>query len=225
MQILHGRPLLRRLTAWAMLALQCLVASGLPLPLAIPPDPGSAAGRKLAAKDRSRPFPCMDKACGCDSAERCFTNCCCHTPAETLRWAKARGIEPAVIVALSRRMAVAEPEPAAGNCCASTASKPACCETAEPQQPSCCAVAEAEAGLDDEPAPGGAPAPKVVSLRAMLACGGIIDGLLSLMVAGSLPPPAVVFSPQVVTGGSLICGDERPQGTPAEPAEPPPRQG
>ena len=222
---MSGQTFLRRLTAWAMLALHCLVASGLPLPLAIPPAPGSVAGRKLAAKDRSRPFPCMDKACGCDSAERCFTNCCCHTPAETLRWAKARGIEPAVIAALSRRMAAVEPEPAAGGCCASTASKPACCETAEPQQPSCCAVADADAGLDEQPTSGEAAEPRVVSLRAMLACGGIIDGLLSLMVAGSLPPLAVVFSPQVVTARSLICGDERPQGTPAEPAEPPPRQG
>ena len=81
---------LRRAVAWGMLGLYALVVSGLPLPVALPPA-GTAAARKLAAKDRSQPFPCMDKACGCDSAERCFTNCCCHTPAETLAWAKARG--------------------------------------------------------------------------------------------------------------------------------------
>ena len=219
---MHGRPLLRRLTAWAMLALQCLVASGLPLPLAIPPTPGSAAGRKLAAKDRSRPFPCMDKACGCDSAERCFTNCCCHTPAETLRWAKARGIEPAVIAALSRRMAVAEPEPAAGSCCASTASKPACCETAEPEQPSCCAVADADAGFDDEPASGDAPAPKVVTLRAMLACGGIVAQWVAACVA--LPPPGIVTCEiPWPTTGTVVMADEWPLGAGGPPEVPPPR--
>jgi hypothetical protein len=48
----------RRAVAWTMLGLYGLVSSGLPLPVMSPPA-GTAAARKLAAKDRSRPFPCM----------------------------------------------------------------------------------------------------------------------------------------------------------------------
>ena len=57
-----------------------LVASGLPLPLgaASPAAPNSPAAKRLAGKDRSRPFPCMDKPCGCATAEQCFSNCCCN---------------------------------------------------------------------------------------------------------------------------------------------------
>ena len=132
----------RRLTAWAMLGLYGLVASGLPLPVVAPPAAGTEAARRFAGKDRSRPFPCMDKACGCDSAERCFASCCCHTPAETLAWAKARGIEPAVIMALSRQVAKAEPAPPAGSCCTVGKPQPACCEAAEPAA-SCCQETEA----------------------------------------------------------------------------------
>lgn len=232
---MRGRPFLRRLTAWAMLVLHGLVASGLPLPLAIPPAAESAAGRMLAAKDRSRPFPCMDKACGCVSAERCFTNCCCHTPAETLAWAKARGLEPAVVTALARRGAVAEPEPAPGSCCATMATKPACCEAAEPEKPSCCSVAEVAGGDERSPAAGRLrggstnPAdsddgarPTVVTLRGMLACGGIVAQWTAAGVALP-PPPAVTCETSWPMIGLLVMGDESPLIVDADLEVPPPR--
>jgi hypothetical protein len=225
-----------------MLALYGLIASGLPLPIAVPPAAGTDAAAKLAGKDRSRPFPCMDKACGCDSAERCFTNCCCHTPAETLRWAKARGIEPAVLAALARRVAVAKPAPA-GGCCTVPATTPSCCESAEPTQPSCCATAGASAPADDticsdyqslaadpssrpahpatdeteEPAAGG-----VVILRAMLACGGVVAQWAAAGV--SLPPPGIVRCelPWPCLG-MVTLRDERALGTGGPPDLPPPR--
>lgn len=54
-----------RAVAWLMLATYVVVASGLPLPMASgPPAVGSAAATQLADKDRSRPFPCLDKPCG-----------------------------------------------------------------------------------------------------------------------------------------------------------------
>jgi hypothetical protein len=118
----------RRATAWTMLGLYVLIASGLPLPIGGLSSDSKLAGT-LAAKDRSRPFPCMNKPCGCRSATQCFTNCCCHTPAETLAWARARGIEPAVLSALERRasvLPVADPPAACsgdhGNCSAPEAS-------------------------------------------------------------------------------------------------------
>ena len=237
---------LRRLTAWAMLGLYGLVASGLPLPVAAPPAAGTEAARRLAGKDRSRPFPCMDKACGCHSAERCFSSCCCHTPAETLAWAKARGIEPAVIAALSRRVAEAEPAPPAGSCCTAGQQQPACCEAAAPAA-SCCQETEAagssccdpdEAICSDyqslaadpveEPAlvPPADPDPPatqgVVILRAMLACGGVVAQWAAAYV--SLPPPGIVSCelPWPCLG-MVTIRDERALGTGGPPDLPPPR--
>jgi hypothetical protein len=232
-------PLLRRVVAWAMLGLYGLVASGLPLPVMSPPA-GTAAARKLAGKDRSQPFPCMDKACGCDSAERCFTNCCCHTPAETLRWAKARGIDPAVIAALQRRVAAATPAPPAGSCCAAKQeAKPSCCTAAVPPKPSCCAADEDDArgaaavcsedeSLANDSAPGfeppadEEPATKVVILRAMLACGGIVAQWAAACV--SLPPPEIMTCPfPWPCIGTVTVRDEVSFGTGGPPDLPPPR--
>jgi hypothetical protein len=236
---MHGRSFLRRLTTWTMLGLYGLIASGLPLPVGMPPPAGTAAGRQLADKDRSRPFPCMDKACGCDSAERCFSSCCCHTPAETLRWAKARGIDPAVLAALERRVAVAKPAPASG-CCTSQATRPSCCEAAAPPQPSCCTVAHADTPADEAicsdyrslaaERPAGAAndeteqpsARGVVILRAMLACGGVVAQWAAAGV--SLPPPGIVSCelPWPCLG-MVTLRDEGALGTSCLPDLPPPR--
>jgi len=93
-----------RAVAWLMLATYVVVASGLPLPIAGgPPAVGSAAATQLADKDRSRPFPCVDKPCGCATAEQCFAACCCNTPAELLAWASTHDLDPATLHALKRR--------------------------------------------------------------------------------------------------------------------------
>jgi hypothetical protein len=39
-------------------------------------------------------FPCEGCACGCLSARDCWTNCCCHSPAERLAWARRNGVTP-----------------------------------------------------------------------------------------------------------------------------------
>jgi hypothetical protein len=45
-------------------------------------------------KDNSQPFPCQSCACGCRTAEQCWTNCCCFTPAERFAWAEKNGVTP-----------------------------------------------------------------------------------------------------------------------------------
>ena len=45
-------------------------------------------------KDNSQPFPCQSCACGCRTAEQCWTNCCCFTPAERFSWAEKNGVTP-----------------------------------------------------------------------------------------------------------------------------------
>ena len=200
-----------------------LVAAGLPLPFGAAPVAGDAASKRLATKDRSRPFPCMDKPCGCTTAEQCFSNCCCNSPAELLAWARAKRASPDVLVALDRRAAPpAAGRPARAGCCAAAA-RPACCAAAA--RPACCAEAC--------PAPVVAPPPSTapqdepasvrgVSLRALLACGGIVAEWLTVAAA---PPPQPVRAATAAVHpiAVLIPGDESPLAERAAPDGPPPR--
>jgi hypothetical protein len=43
---------------------------------------------------KADPYPCEGGHCGCRTAERCWTSCCCKTPVERELWAKQRGIVP-----------------------------------------------------------------------------------------------------------------------------------
>ena len=205
---------LHRATAWLVIAGYAVLASGLPLPMgaASPAASNSPAAKRLAVKDRSQPFPCMDNPCGCATAEQCFSNCCCNTPAELLAWAKANRIDPAVIVALKRRAAAPAPE---ASCC-STAAKPACC--AEAAKASCC---ESSAPEPREPEESPVSVHTVV-LRAMLACGGIVAEWLA--VGAALPPPPVMACDRAAAPiASLILTDESSLSERLAPEGPPPR--
>jgi hypothetical protein len=207
-------PFIHRITSWMALIGYALVASGLPLPMgaASPAASNSPAAKRLAVKDRSQPFPCMDKPCGCATAEQCFSNCCCNTPAELLAWAQANRLDPAVIVALKRRAAAPAPE---ASCC-STAAKPACC--AEAAKASCC-----ESSVPEPREPEDSPVSvHTVVLRAMLACGGSVAEWLA--VGAALPPPPVMACDRAAEPiASLILTDESSLSERLAPEGPPPR--
>ncbi|HUY92604.1 MAG TPA: hypothetical protein VMV10_27945 [Pirellulales bacterium] len=95
----------------AALAAYIVAAVGVPLPT-------------FRAKDRSQPFPCMDRPCGCKSAAACWTSCCCTTPEERLHWAHEHGVEPpsALLAAVSQ---VAEPDHQSARACCAHRSSPA----------------------------------------------------------------------------------------------------
>ena len=220
---------LTRSGAWLALGCHLLVASG--LPLAVPTaGPRDEAGR-TAAKDRSRPFPCMDKPCGCATAEQCFSSCCCHTPAQRLAWAKAHNVEAAVVAALERR--VATPAAPAGGCCTTAAdAAPACCSAAgEPpadrDAPDVCrdyeslAAEPAESPRPDEADPS---APRTVILRDMLACGGIVTAWVACGTALPPPPRVALLSAAQCVGFLPLADVSRPSVSADVPA-PPPRVG
>lgn len=197
-----------RTVTWLMLAAYAAVVSGVPLPIAgSPPAAGSPTAERLADKDRSRPFPCMDKPCGCATAEQCFSTCCCNSPAELLAWAETNHVDPATLLVLRRRVATAAPASDRSSCCSSTAASTSCCDSvteapapddcracqSRAAAPSCSATAEPDP--IDQPAPvedgTSAPMPsKVISLKAMLACGGVLAGWTAAVT--SLPPPATL---------------------------------
>ena len=240
---MQSRAPLRRITTWLAILGYTLVASGLPLPFGMitPAAPDSPAAKRLAGKDRSQPFPCMDKTCGCATAEQCFTSCCCSTPAETLAWARARRVEPAVLAALEQRVA-------SSSQLAAKATKSSCCSTKAPvAEKSCCTSRQPAAVAEDgdlcsmnasraatpsttkkattekvppadEPAE---PQSRSVTLRAMLACGGIVAEWFA--AGAALPPPR--FEVSLVMHVLDVCtpGDEAGESLAASPAAPPTR--
>ena len=71
-------------------------------------------------------FPCESCACGCADAFECWTNCCCHTEAERVAWAKANGVEPPAWFHPHAATAEASAEPTAlPPCCAGRAAESA----------------------------------------------------------------------------------------------------
>lgn len=56
-----------------------------------------------AEKDRSQPFPCQNRPCGCRSAAQCWKKCCCFTDEQKLAWAKRNGVKaPEFVIAHAR---------------------------------------------------------------------------------------------------------------------------
>lgn len=80
------QPLTKACLIIALLIGQVLSVTGLP----------ASWFAHMLGKDRSVPFPCMYRGCGCKSAYDCWVNCCCFSPQERLAWAKGRGIEALV---------------------------------------------------------------------------------------------------------------------------------
>lgn len=69
----------------------CLVLACLFLPFLGIPFPSGVK------KDRSTPFPCQNKSCGCMSAADCKHGCCCFSEDERREWARFHGVDPSKI--------------------------------------------------------------------------------------------------------------------------------
>ena len=221
----RGSPIWR-ITSWLSLLGYVLVASGLPLPITGPSDTTQA----VAGKDRSKPFPCMDKPCGCATAEQCFASCCCHTPAEQLAWAKAHRVDVAILTVLERRVAT-KSACASGHHAKKAAS---CCRTSHTvdlEGPDICSEyrslaadpadpqpSDDEATAEDQEVPG-----RVVILRSMLACQGIAAAWAAATVSLPPPPPAAgeFQPPQCVAW--LVIVDQLSVNERLPPDTPPPR--
>jgi hypothetical protein len=157
---------LTRLTAVASIAILLVAAVGVPLPVS-------------TTKDRSVPFPCMDRACGCRSAAECKEKCCCFTREQKLAWAETRGVDPSTIVDQTS----ASP---ARSCC-SSGRKPS-------PAPTCphCGQAQSKAPASPAHATSKPEAPQrmLVVLPVERQCQGL-DDLWLILAAASLPPATV----------------------------------
>ena len=149
--------------------------------------------KSLAEKDRRVPFPCMDKPCGCRSAEQCFKSCCCSSKAERIAWAKEHQVGEHYL-ALAE---AAEEKPAAVKSCCAKKEVPSCCAAKatstscekESKTASCCdkptASAKQQADNSSTNKQTSQKLPPGVSALAALRCAGLQAGALG--VPFSLP--------------------------------------
>lgn len=203
------------------LAAYLVAAAGVPLP-------------SFQAKDRSQPFPCMDRPCGCKNAAACWTSCCCTTPEERLHWAHEHGVEPpsALLAAVSSKAAKPKAPPVRA-CCASRSSPEddragavapgpesrGCdhdhganpCSAADRDQP----IAAAEHSRD-------ADAVDLVVISAMRECQGL-SPLWSALSAATPPPAPVNYQFEWRLAGWIVILSDSALSPHFSPAVPPPR--
>ncbi len=148
----------------------------------------AATAKSVAEKDRSVPYPCMDKPCGCRNAEQCFKSCCCSTKAERIAWAKQHHVAEHYLTIAEQ----AEEKPATvKSCCVSKATS-LCCDSAtkvETKPLSCCARPSPQSKQPSEEPTKERQSSKRnfpgISLLAALRCSGLQVGALGVPL--SLP--------------------------------------
>jgi hypothetical protein len=183
----------RRCVCAFLLSAYVVTACGIPLPL-----PGST-------RKQAEAFPCVANACGCDSAERCWRSCCCHTLAERIAWARKRGVTPpAFAVAQARAAGInlawldgsANAAKTKANCCvAQTSADKACCareltaSVPKTDERSCCSERQDVTAPDDVTPPNDGNI--LIGLRA-LACRGQALHWLAAVPTLIMPPHEVL---------------------------------
>lgn len=215
----HAKPrnVLRRLALAALALAHFVVSSGVPIPTA-----------SHLRKPTDRPFPCMERPCGCETYEQCWAgDCCCFSMAEKLAWAKANDITPPasarVRPAATPPLPAAEPEcpyceanrqPTPRSCCLNTdTGNPTVCPPVTPNCPDC-----------EKPAPDGETrtAGWVSVLFAQKCRGEAFAGVGVLPVAVAPEPPFIPsFDTTEISRLPLI--DHVPAARATPPDAPPPK--
>jgi hypothetical protein len=102
---------------------------------------------QVAAKKGDQPFPCQFSRCGCQTADDCRTNCCCHSKQERVAWAVKRNIDPDKVAVLTpaeklqftfaAKFVVAKKS----SCCQTVKQSSCCSKPSAPKVDSCCEAA------------------------------------------------------------------------------------
>ncbi len=188
------RPSRHHLIAKLLLAL--LVAAHVPIPLTPLRSPND--------KDRSRPFPCQDRPCGCRSAEQCKKQCCCFSNDQKLSWAKRNGVTSSEVVS----------------------SKDTCDTVSKSPRKECCLAKTAKAERNARQSSGTASIAKsrskfVIGIVAQ-RCQGV-DQTFSGQSVFLLPPQISLTLNAFPTGERIVPGKIRIITAFSDPPVPPPR--
>ena len=171
-----------RACGWLAVLLYLPVSTGIAVPVA-------------GGKDLSTPFPCMDRQCGCRTAEQCWRSCCCHSLAQRLAWAEANDVEPPAFVRTASRQ-----------------SKACCKPNAVPKSKSCCAPTNIASQQHDRS--------DAVSVVQAMKCRGVADTWLG--ISASVVPVATHWSVSTQFVGRVSCPDHDPVSADLTPPSPPP---
>jgi hypothetical protein len=186
-----------------------LAALEIPLPISV-----------FVHKDSSQPFPCQDHPCGCQTAEQCWSHCCCFTPEERWAWAKAHNVEPPAYA----EMPVEKPAATGWNTVKlrdraqnQTAAK-SCCQ-AKTEQASCCKPA---ADRSAKAASSGSRSREMTTLT-VLRCQGYSTLWVS---AGAVLPvaPNSSWQPDWTPPTRIALFSVEADSVPSTPLDPPPRR-
>ncbi len=203
--------------AAVLLALAGYLAAATGVPLPVFPVTASLE------KDRSEPFPCMNRPCGCKNALQCWKHCCCTTLAERLAWARKHGVTPPRGIDVAAHEEESGPTCLpAGGCCAAKkshtkgctaghchASKHASCDASRSSKPTC-SQRPAEDRID------------FIVISALRQCHGLAP-LWSFLAAALSPPPLGGYEFDWQIADWLYLRSESASSVPLLPAIPPPR--
>jgi len=169
---LMQRPSRRLICLLVLLGMLC---SFFPLPAPPLVVSGTESGSSAAGpveKDRSRPFPCAQRVCGCRSAEQCWKKCCCFTDAQKVAWADAQGVELPAFVRESAARALPTDGPTAR---AGKDRRSQACARCEHRTPADAGSVGGTVSRSERPGPSERPelASGVVIVQDALACQGI----------------------------------------------------
>jgi hypothetical protein len=159
---------------------------------------------RLQSKPSGTPFPCQNSSCGCQTAEQCWTSCCCLKPSQRARWAQEKGITPPSYAILSdSKQVVHNTQLKTKDCCTAstdTASPrtpaPKCCQPKSRQHCEACQQKDTQTDVaqvstlkdNDDPQP-----TRFALIMLAFKCKGINFGFSSLPVF-ELPSPLTLPS-------------------------------
>jgi hypothetical protein len=209
------RRLRRRL--WVAVSLLAYLVASFGFPLPAPARP----------KSGGQPFPCQDNPCGCQTAEQCWTHCCCLTPEQHWEWARRHHVEPPAYATRpgpqgwhTTPQRVRDQEAAAEPTC------PDCARQADTARPCCGGESECCIPKPATPPAPEPPPPEGDGTRWVLGVSALYcRGVATLWVGGGavLPaPPRPAWSPGLVPlAGALPEGPAAPRVFIAPPTPPP----
>lgn len=202
---LRTTPIARRFLSVLVLVAVCLATLPVPVPVVA-----------AVYKDRSIPFPCQDRPCGCRDAKQCWTTCGCMSKEEKLRWAESRGISPP-------SYAVSY-DGTNSNCCASIATTAACCSKASSASNNTCGKCMGSKNRPKRPTISVNDAPQQIMLLTsyIAKCNGD-NTLIASLPWSIIAKPWRLVATSRDTVWQWVNGDERFLSAQADPPIPPPR--
>jgi hypothetical protein len=183
---------------------------------------------RLPQKDHSRPFPCQDHPCGCQTAEQCWRHCCCFSPEERFVWARAHDVEPPSYAERSAAGGWQTARLCDGVVCTHCGDRQGCQPASGPVQKSCYAKHKdvEPCGAQESSHRSGAkprvPAcvPWLLGVTAM-GCQGATN--LWLCMGAVLPPIPLTWTESFLPADWLCNRNASSVLLPSIPPEPPPR--